>query len=123
MATDPKTSRDDGSEWRPSGAESKGPARGQSGGHRSGAGTDYGDWVPDRGQPRRNDDRGAEPPMSDEAREAPLGRDAGSPDAPPDRKHDDPGRSTAADTPDATEAAAESNRNKDFDTPHVHSST
>ena len=92
MATDPKDMRHDGSERRPSGAESKGEARADPGGHRTGAGSDYGDWVPDRGQPRRNDDRAAEPQGS-------------------------------GDAADKAEAAAESNRNKDFDTPHVHSAT
>jgi hypothetical protein len=131
MSTDPKKTGPRGPESRPSGAESKGPARADSGGHRTGAGTDYGDWVPDSGQPRRNDDRGAEP-LGGDLSVPGTARDAGSPLAQPDRKHDDLGRSTAADAADrpdakeaadAAEAAAESNRNKDFDTPHVHSST
>jgi len=50
MGTDPKKPHDDGSQRRPSGAESKGEARGKPGGHRSPSGSDYGDWVPDRDQ-------------------------------------------------------------------------
>jgi hypothetical protein len=130
MSTDPKNAGKAGPDWRPSGAESKGPARGDPGGHRSSAGSDYGDWVPDSGQPRRNDDRGAEP-LGGDVSPPGTARDADAPIAQPDRRHDDRGRGSAAgapDLPDATsgdaaEAAAESNRNKDFDTPHVHSST
>jgi len=92
MSTDPKTKRPGGSEPRPGGAESADDARADSGDRRSGADSDPGAGSPDRGQPRRNDDRAAEPQGS-------------------------------GDAADKAEAAAESNRNKDFDTPHVHSAT
>jgi hypothetical protein len=130
MATDPKKARDDGSERRPGGAESKGDARGASGGSRSNAGSDYGDWVPDR--PQHNDDRDAgDPQMGD----YPTGggdmtnvaRQPGSPQAESDRAHAGTKRTGVAGEQERidaeAEAIAESNRNKDFDTTHVHSST
>ena len=130
MSTDPKKARDDGSERRPSGSESKGDARGESGGHRSKAGSDYGDWVPERGQPRAGDDRDADPAMGDYYTGGGdlmnVGRQPGSPQPASDKDHSGttltgvPGEQERI---EEAEAKAESNRNKDFDTPHVHSST
>jgi hypothetical protein len=128
VSTDPKTMRHDGSERRPSGAESKGEARADPGGHRSRGGSNHGDWVPDRGQPRRNDDRDADPqggpsagdelgpanPAAATARDRAGGSGATAPATP---------GPAATDPAAQAEAAAESNRNKDFDTPHVHSGT
>jgi hypothetical protein len=71
--------------------------KGESGGHRSTAGSTYGDYVPDRGQPRRNMNLDQDPNMAD--------------------------YETGEETADKEEAIAEANRNKSFDTTHVHSST
>src|SRR5262245_27908061 len=74
MTTDPKKAREARDQRRPSGAESKGAAHGASGGERSRAGSDYGDWVPDRTDTRRNDDIDA-----DEARMGRYPRSSGDP--------------------------------------------
>ncbi len=66
-----------------------------SGGSRSKAGGTYGDWVPDRGQPMKNNDRDAGTP--------PTGANQG------EEQSDE-------------ERVAEANRNKGFDTTHVHTS-
>jgi len=132
MTTDPKKAPVDGSERRPSGAESKGDAHGASGGERSKAGSDYGDWVPDRPDTRRNDDRGADDSAMGRYYTGSgdlmnVGRQPGSPQAESDPKQAGtkrtgvPGEQERIDA--EAEAIAESNRNKDFDTPHVHSST
>lgn len=73
--------------------------KGDSGGHRTPAGSTYGDYVPDRGQPRRNMDMDHDPVVAD--------FDTGGDKAEADKE----------------ETVAEANRNKSFDTPHVHSST
>lgn len=116
------------------GREGKGAKErdGDSGGHRSAAGSTYGDFVPDRGQPRKNDDRDTDVAMGDyytgggnidRMADEPAGRkpaqsNAGStPDADTDR--DAP---TAGNGNDA-ERVAEVNRNKSFDTVHVHTGT
>lgn len=109
---------------------------GKSGGHRSPAGSDYGDFVPDSGQPRRNDDLDADPIVGDYAigSSDPMNipKQPGSP-----RPRSDQGQSGTVRTgvlgepeervdpkPRADESAAtESNRNKGFDTPHLHSGT
>jgi hypothetical protein len=138
MSTDPSKTRP-GSEQRPGGAEDKKGAHGSPGGNRSASGSDYGDWVPDRGQPRRNDDRERDPgasnyetsgsdpmnlpyepgsprPRSDEGQAGDLRTGVpGEPEA--------PAKGTKPQPPDPDESTAtESNRNKSFDTPHVHSS-
>src|SRR5438105_5760809 len=126
MSTDPKKHLGDGSEHRPSGSEGKDGRRGESGGHRSKAGSDYGDWVPDRGQPQRNDDIDSDPIMGDFATGhedmTHLPKRPGSP-----RPRSDEGQSgdlrTGVPGEPEKPSADESNRNKDFDTPHVHSST
>jgi len=129
MSTDPKKAAGDGSERRPSGAESKDERRAQPGGHRTAGGSDYGDWVPDKGQPQRNDDRDTDPVMQDyEATGGDLGKvpvEPGSPHPEADREREGTTRtgSFGEQVPDPDEAAAESRRNKDFDTTHVHSST
>lgn len=130
MSTDPKKPHDDGSERRPSGAESKDGTHGEPGGHRSKAGSDYGDWVPDRGQPTRNDDRDATPGMggyvSGGGDLMNVGRQPGSAQPTEDAQHAGTTRTGVLgeqERLDEAEAKAESNRNKDFDTTHVHSST
>jgi hypothetical protein len=126
MTTDPKKVRDDADQRLPSGAESKDGAHGASGGERSKAGSDYGDWVPDRGQPRRNDDRDADPATGGDLMN--VARQPGSPQAESDKQHAGtkrtgvPGEQERIEAEEA-ETRAESNRNKDFDTTHVHSST
>ena len=98
-----------------------------SGGSRSKAGGTYGDWVPDRGQPTKNNERDAgTPPMGD------YYTGGGN----IDRLGDEPGsgkaRADEAATPKPAaeqraeqsdeERVAEANRNKGFDTTHVHTS-
>jgi hypothetical protein len=73
--------------------------KGDSGGHRTSAGGTYGDYVPDRGQPRRNDDLDQQPTDQPAARDPQIDKEAA----------------------DREERIAEANRNKGFDTPHVHS--
>jgi hypothetical protein len=120
MGTDPKRPQDPDAMRRPSGAESKHGPPADSGGQRSRAGSDYGDWVPDPGRPhpRLDDDSGGGDLM----------------DVPPERGSPQSERGRAGTTrtgvageqerlDDEAEARAESNRNKDFDTTHVHSST
>lgn len=106
--------------------EGKNPRAAESGGHRSAAGGTYGDYVPDRGQPRRNDDRDAgEPKMGDyytgggnidRLAEQPV-----SPSAPQsaDGAARDAGKDAAVESEE--ERIVEDNRNKSFDTTHVHS--
>ncbi|HJV61912.1 MAG TPA: hypothetical protein VJ743_13265 [Albitalea sp.] len=100
-----------------------------SGGTRTRAGSDYGDFVPDRGQPRRNDDRDAgDPAMGDYysggGRIDQLGEQRASSSNPPRAAEGEPTRSPQDKTlPEKEETAVESNRNKGFDTTHVHSGT
>jgi hypothetical protein len=88
-----------------------------SGGTRTSAGSTYGDHVPDK--PRSNDDREREdPPMGD------YYTGGGN----IDRLGEEPAghgkRPEASDAAqDEAEKIAEDNRNKDFDTTHIHSST
>ncbi|WP_280156211.1 hypothetical protein [Piscinibacter sp. XHJ-5] len=138
MSTDPSKP---GSEQRPGGAEDKKGTHGQPGGHRSRSGSDYGDWVPDRGQPQRNDDLDADDPSASQHETGasdpmnlPYSPGSPRPRADGDQAGDlrtgvlgEPqapaGKGSRPPPPDPDESAAtESNRNKSFDTPHVHSS-
>ena len=128
MSTDPKKHQGDGSERRPSGAESKDGRRADPGGHRSKAGSDYGDWVPDRGQPQRNDDIDTDPIMGDYSTGGGdlthVPKQPGSPRPRSDQGQSGDLRTGVLGEPEGPEEATrESNANKDFDTPHVHSST
>jgi len=76
--------------------------RGDSGGHRTPAGSTYGDYVPDRGQPHRNDDIDQDPVIQENF-------DIARPPEDPQAAQEE-------------ERVAEANRNKGFDTPHIHSS-
>jgi hypothetical protein len=107
-----------------------------SGGDRSAAGSTYGDYVPNRGQPRQNDDR-------DHAQDQPMGdyytgggnldRLAEEPATAGPQAGADPAGASPTAHPDATdeerraaaeeERVAEANRNRTFDTTHVHSGT
>ncbi|RQP22838.1 hypothetical protein [Piscinibacter terrae] len=104
----PEAGRDTESGKRGEGAHAR---DGDSGGKRSKAGSSHGDWVPDRGpQPLMGDyytgggniDRIAEEPGTARSKEQPAASDSGSGDDP--------------------ERVAEANRNKGFDTTHVHTS-
>jgi hypothetical protein len=89
---------------------------GDSGGHRSPAGSTYGDFVPDKGQPRKNDDRDA-----NQANPAAGEYYTGGGNI--DRLANEPAaRKPTADAGDE-ERIAEDNRNKSFDTTHVHKGT
>ncbi|HEY0856513.1 MAG TPA: hypothetical protein VGE16_05625 [Albitalea sp.] len=105
--------------------EGKNPRAAESGGHRSASGGTYGDFVPDRGQPRRNDDRDAdEPKMGDYySGGGNIDRLAEQPVSPgaPQAADTDAEKDEAAESEE--ERIAEANRNKSFDTTHVHSST
>ncbi|HEV7913067.1 MAG TPA: hypothetical protein VGP22_04835 [Albitalea sp.] len=105
---------------------------GEPGGHRSPAGTDYGDFVPDSGQPRRNDDLDADPIAGDfeTGHDDPMHipKRPGSPRPRSDKGQSGTVRTGVLGEPDGPpqpdeSAATESNRNKSFDTPHVHSGT
>lgn len=96
-----------------------------SGGTRTRAGSDYGDFVPERS--RRNDDRDAgTPAMGDYyTGGGNIDRLADEPGAPrhPQAAPEQPGRTPRDDTAaQKEETAAEANRNKSFDTTHVHTS-
>jgi hypothetical protein len=121
-------------------AEGKNPRRADSGGHRTAAGSDYGDYVPDRGQPRHNDDRDAQdddgPPMGDYyAGGGDLEHVAGTPVKPAQppaspgdqgtraNEKNDKRRREEHQAADDEERIAEANRNKSFDTTHVHTGT
>jgi hypothetical protein len=105
--------------------------KGDSGGHRSNAGGTYGDYVPDRGQPRHNDDLDQQPKMGDYYTGGGnidrLAQEPGSTSHPhaPDVVPDEAGRDPQSDkeAADREERIAEANRNKGFDTTHVHSGT
>jgi hypothetical protein len=122
MGTDPKKPHDPDAARRPSGAESKHGPHADSGGSRSSSGSDYGDWVPDPGKPHPtlDDDSGGGDLMN-------VPRERGSPQSDVDRGQAGTTRTGVAGEDerlaDEAEARAESNRNKDFDTTHVHSST
>jgi hypothetical protein len=128
MSTDPSKNRP-GSEQRPGGAEDKKGAHADPGGHRSPAGSDYGDWVPDRGQVRRNDDLERDPGASNyetgDRDPMNLPFEPGSPRPRADEGQAGDIRTGVLGEPEEEpeSAATESNRNKSFDTPHVHSST
>lgn len=116
----PEAARDTESGKRGEGAHAR---DGDSGGKRTKAGGTYGDWVPDRGpQPLMGDyysgggniDRLAEEPGS-AARQQPV-----APAARETRKSEDAGTKPSAG--DDEERVAEANRNKSFDTTHVHTS-
>jgi hypothetical protein len=87
------------------------PRDAQSGGHRSAAGGTYGDYVPDRGQPRHNDDRDTAPANTANGQDWTRADPPISPDG-----TNDP---AAAEQERISEVA----QNKPFDTPHVHHST
>ena len=119
-----------GSEERRSGAPAKDERPADPGGHRSKAGTTYGDYVPDRGQPRRNDDRDQDPAMGDyDTGGGDLEHRGGQPVSPhPQAADAEQGGTTRTGSsgeqvPDPDEAAHESRVNKTFDTTHVHSGT
>jgi hypothetical protein len=134
VTTDPHKPR--GSEHRPSGTESKDERRADPAGTRTASGSTYGDWTPEHGDHARQlDDRDQDPMVRD--------FQVGTRDPmhiPPEpggpRPRSDRGQSGSTQTgvlgepeepepkPQAGESAAvESNRNKSFDTPHVHSGT
>ncbi|HEX6707302.1 MAG TPA: hypothetical protein VF169_21265 [Albitalea sp.] len=136
MTTDPHKPR--GSEHRPSGTESKDERRADPAGKRTRSGSTYGDWTPAHGQAHQLDDRDQDPIERD--------FEVGASDPmhiPPEpggpRPRSDRGQSGSTQTgvlgepeqtperepkPQADESAAvESNRNKSFDTTHVHSGT
>jgi hypothetical protein len=98
MADTPERPRPEAGADTRQGREGEGSSerKGESGGHRSPAGSTYGDYVPDRGQPRRSMDIDQEPNLRD--------------------------YETGEDEADKEETIAEANRNKSFDTTHVHSS-
>lgn len=108
--------------------QGKNPRAAESGGHRSAAGGTYGDFVPDRGQPRRNDDRDADQPKMgdyysgggniDRLAEQPV-----SPSAPQSAGSTGPDADKDEAAESEEERIAEANRNKSFDTTHVHSGT
>ncbi|HUG24782.1 hypothetical protein [Piscinibacter sp.] len=96
-----------------------------SGGHRTPAGSNYGDHVPDRGQPRRNDDRdhASEPTMGDYYTGGGNIDKVGEQPAP---QHPHAGGTGSLDTtaePCPGDDKTDVKRNKSFDTPHTHSST
>src|SRR4051794_39707291 len=110
-----------------------------SGGSRTKAGGTYGDWVPDRGQPMKNNDRDADaPPMGDyytgggnidrlaqepgsSARsDETAGQQAASGESGGKARDDS---SAPGDEQSDEERVAEANRNKSFDTTHVHTAT
>jgi hypothetical protein len=102
--------------------------RAESGGTRTKAGGTYGDYVPNRGQPRKNDDRDAETPAmgAPSTGAGPSDRLAQEPAAPlhPQPAPDVPGRSPEDKTrSERTETATEARENKSFDTTHVHTGT
>jgi hypothetical protein len=100
----------------------------QTGGSRSRAGSDYGDFVPDRGQPRRNDDRDADAPAMGDYYTGGGNIDRLA-DEPASSRHahaaaESGVRSPLDSTPEQKEeTASEVRENKPFDTTHVHSST
>lgn len=103
---------------------------GKSGGTRTSAGGTYGDFVPTAGQPRANDDRDATPPMGDYYTGGGnidrIAEEPGASDRAPHAADQEPQERRAPQ--DRTEAereetVAEANRNKGFDTTHVHSGT
>lgn len=90
----------------------------KSGGKRTAAGGTYGDFVPDK--PRGNDDRERDdtPPMGD------YYTGGGNIDRLGEEPAGQAQRPEASDAAkDEAEKIAEDNRNKPFDTTHVHSST
>jgi len=86
-----------------------------SGGHRTKAGGTYGDFVPDKGQPHKNDDRDANPVN-------PVMGDYYTGAGNIDRTADDPAARKPS-SGDEEERIAEDNRNRSFDTTHIHKST
>lgn len=84
-----------------------------SGGHRTASGGTYGDFVPDRAGPRKNDKRESDPQMGD------YYTGGGN----IDRIAEEPAAPKAPKADDDAERSAEDNRNKSFDTSHVHTST
>ena len=99
----------------------------ESGGHRSTAGGTYGDYVPDRGQPRRTMDIDHDPvvmgdyytgggnieQLGEQPRDAPKAAE----------EAEQVSAEEARQAAEREETIAESNRNKGFDTTHVHSGT
>ena len=98
---------------------------GDSGGHRTSTGGTYGDFVPDRGQPRQNDDRDSDPAMGDYyTGGGNIDRLADEPAArKPSASEDEKPQADERQIEDDAERVAEDNRNKSFDTAHVHTST
>jgi|GEM_PF-2954399 len=99
---------------------------GDSGGSRTKAGGTYGDWVPDRGQPMKNNDRDAgTPPMGDYYTGGGnidrLAKEPGSSAARNDEAAKPQAQEQREEQSDE-ERVSEANRNKGFDTTHVHTS-
>lgn len=102
----------------------------QSGGTRTSAGGTYGDFVPTAGQPRANDDRDAEPTMGDYYTGGGnidrIAEEPGAADRAPraaDQEQDERREPRDRTEAEREETSAEANRNKGFDTTHVHSAT
>jgi hypothetical protein len=104
----------------------------ESGGHRSTAGGTYGDYVPDRGQPRRTMDIDHDPVVMDDFVMGDSYTGGGNIEQPGKQPRDAPKAAEAAEqgsgeegkrAAEREETIAEVNRNKGFDTPHVHSGT
>lgn len=99
-----------------------------SGGTRTKSGTTYGDYVPDSGQPQRNDDRDAGPAMGDyytgggkldDLASQPRSKPAADQAAGTQPSEDDEKKSVHPVDPKGTDVE----RNQSFDTPHTHAST
>lgn len=88
---------------------------GESGGHRTPAGGTYGDFVPDKGQPQQENDRDANSVKPDSGDFYTGGGNIDrTADAPATRKPS---------AGDEEERIAEDNRNRSFDTTHIHKGT
>jgi hypothetical protein len=119
----PEAARDTESGKRGEGANAR---DGDSGGRRTKAGGTYGDWVPDRGQEPLMGDYYTGGGNIDRLAEEPGSAARDQPDSPSARETREPrepevsGTKPSAD--DDQERVAEANRNKSFDTTHVHTS-
>ena len=129
MTTDPAKTRP-GEPQRPGGAEDKTGPRAKDGGTRTAAGSNYGDFVPTAGQPRRNDDLDVvEPGLGDRSGGGDLEHVPPEPGPQPmagDAEQEgvlQTGSAGEAAVRDQREAAHESNENKSQHTTHAHSAT
>jgi hypothetical protein len=130
----PEAGRDTESGKRGEGANARDA---ESGGSRTKSGGTYGDWVPDRGQPMENNDRDAgAPPMGDyytgggnidrlakEPGSAAARNDEASGPKAGDDSSGNKQNDALSDEQGDEERVAEANRNKSFDTTHVHTAT